>query len=146
MTQDDLKRRIKVLEASRSAVEERRRFAHTRRKLTLDGLEVDQAREEERAARVELERIQLEISALQANIGSQAVFRSRRANSSSCSSSMASSGCRRTKAERSAASFSHVAAISRSWSFCGPARVVFASARHSSAWWRYSDAFFTMLV
>jgi hypothetical protein len=39
MTRDDLKRRIKVLEASRSAVEERRRFAHTRRKLTLDGLE-----------------------------------------------------------------------------------------------------------
>ena len=66
MTRDDLKRRIKVLEASRSAVEERRRFANTRRKLTLDGLEADQAREEERAARVELERIQREISALQA--------------------------------------------------------------------------------
>jgi hypothetical protein len=58
---------------------------------------------------------------------------------------MASSGCRRTKADRSAASFSHVVAISRSWSFCGPARVVFASARHSSACRRYSDAFFTMM-
>jgi hypothetical protein len=70
MTRDDLKRRIKVLEASRSAVEERRRFAHMRRKLTLDGLEADQAREEERAARVELERIQREISALQARLRS----------------------------------------------------------------------------
>jgi hypothetical protein len=70
MTRDDLKRRIKVLEASRSAVEERRRFAHRRRKLTLDGLEADQAREEERAARVELERIQREISALQARLRS----------------------------------------------------------------------------
>jgi hypothetical protein len=45
-------------------------FAHTRRKLTLDGLEADQAREEERAARVELERIQREISALQARLRS----------------------------------------------------------------------------
>jgi hypothetical protein len=72
MTQDELKQRIKVLERSRSAAEERRRFAHTRRKLTLDGLEAEQAREEERAARVELERIQREISALQARLRSAA--------------------------------------------------------------------------
>ena len=72
MTKDELRRRIKVLEASRSAAEERRRFAHTRRKLTLDGLEAEQAREEERAARVELERIQREISALQARLRSAA--------------------------------------------------------------------------
>ena len=72
MTRDELKRRIKVLETSRSAAEERRRFAHTRRKLTLDGVEAEQAREEERAARVELERIHREISALQARLRSTA--------------------------------------------------------------------------
>jgi hypothetical protein len=69
-TADELNERIKVLETFRSAAEERRRFAHTRRKLTLDNSEADQAREEERAARVELDRIQREISALEARLRS----------------------------------------------------------------------------
>ena len=69
-TADELHDRIKALETSRSTAEERRRFAHTRRKLALDEAEADQAREEERAARVELDRIQREISALEARLRS----------------------------------------------------------------------------
>jgi hypothetical protein len=70
ITADELTERIKALETSRSAAEERRRFAHTRRKLALDESEAEQAREEERAARIELDRFQREISALQARLRS----------------------------------------------------------------------------
>jgi hypothetical protein len=66
MTPEELERRVKALKTSRAAAQERQRFAHARRKLTLDTSEADQAREEERAARVELERIERELTALKA--------------------------------------------------------------------------------
>jgi hypothetical protein len=70
MNRDELERRIKTLQASRATLEARQRFAHKRRKLALDGSEADQAHEEERAARVELDRINREISALESRLRS----------------------------------------------------------------------------
>jgi hypothetical protein len=66
--ENELQRRIEVLRRSRATIEERQRFAHKRRKLTIDNSEVDQAREEERAARVELERLNREIDVLEARL------------------------------------------------------------------------------
>jgi hypothetical protein len=70
MTRDELEQRIRALKASRASLEDRQRFAHKRRKLALDGSEANEAHEEERAARVELERIRREISALEARLRS----------------------------------------------------------------------------
>ena len=64
----ELQRQIETLRRSRATLEERQSFAHKRRKLTLDGLEADQAREEERAARVELDRLNREIDVLEARL------------------------------------------------------------------------------
>jgi len=64
----ELQRQIETLKRSRATLEERASFAHKRRKLTLDGSEADQAREEERAARVELERLNREIDVLQTRL------------------------------------------------------------------------------
>lgn len=61
----ELQRRIEALKRSRATFEERQGFAHKRRKLTLDAAAADQAREEERAARVELERLDREIYVLE---------------------------------------------------------------------------------
>jgi hypothetical protein len=60
----ELQRQIETLKRFRATLEERRRFAHKRRKLTLDDSEMDAAREEERAARVELDRVIREIDVL----------------------------------------------------------------------------------
>ena len=58
----ELQRQIETLSRSRATLEERRSFAHKRRKLTLDGLE------EERAERVELDRLNREIDVLEARL------------------------------------------------------------------------------
>ena len=65
---DELRERLEALRRSRMTLEERRAFAHKRRKLVLDGSEVDQAHDEERAARVELERLDREIAGLEARL------------------------------------------------------------------------------
>jgi hypothetical protein len=64
----ELQRQIETLKRSRATLEERQTFAHTRRKLTLDDSEMDAAREEERAARVELDRVNREIDVLEARL------------------------------------------------------------------------------
>src|SRR5215203_1390548 len=64
----ELQRRIEALKRSRATLEERQGFAHKRRKLTLDTAAADQAREEERAARVELERLDREIYVLESRL------------------------------------------------------------------------------
>jgi hypothetical protein len=64
----ELQRQIETLKRSRATLEERQRFAHKRRKLTLDDSEMDAAREEERAARVELDRVIREIDVLEARL------------------------------------------------------------------------------
>jgi hypothetical protein len=63
-----LQRQIETLKRSRATLEERQTFGHKRRKLTLDDSEMDAAREEERAARVELDRVNREIDVLEARL------------------------------------------------------------------------------
>jgi hypothetical protein len=64
----ELQRQIETLKRSRATLEERQTLAHKRRKLTLDDSEMDAAREEERAARVELGRVNREIAVLEARL------------------------------------------------------------------------------
>ena len=64
----ELQRQIETLKRSRATLEERQTFAHKRRKLILDDSEMDAAREEERAARVELDRVNREIDVLEARL------------------------------------------------------------------------------
>ncbi len=64
----ELQRRIEALKRSRATFEDRQGFAHKRRKLTLDNVAADQAREEERSARVELERLDREIYVLESRL------------------------------------------------------------------------------
>jgi hypothetical protein len=64
----ELQRQIETLKRARATLEERQTFAHKRRKLTLDRADVDQAREEERAAKVEIERLDREIDVLESRL------------------------------------------------------------------------------
>ena len=64
----ELQRQIETMKRSRATLEERQTFAHKRRKLTLDRADVDQAREEERAARVEIERLDREIDVVESRL------------------------------------------------------------------------------
>jgi hypothetical protein len=66
--QNELQGRIEALRRSRATLEERQSFARKRRKLAIEGSEADQAREEERATKVEIERLDREIYVLEARL------------------------------------------------------------------------------